>query len=67
MKSSTTIALRLSEIRERLNNWPEDGKPEDEAALRAESTAKEVEYRAAINAGGSRRRHHTQPPGRRER
>ena len=49
MKASTTIALRLSEIRERLNTWPEDGKAEDEAALRAESTAKEVEYRAAIH------------------
>ena len=50
MTNSQRIALRLSELREKINGFAEDGKAEDLETLRRESTGLESEYRAAIVA-----------------
>ena len=48
MKTSHRIALRLSEIRQQLNEWPEDGKAEELDTLTTEYRQQEAEYRAAL-------------------
>ena len=48
MTDSQRIALRLSEIRQALNEWPEDGDAAELDKLTAEYRQKESEYRAAL-------------------
>lgn len=50
MKESTGLLVKLSELRERLNTFAEDGAPEDLAKLKAESIDLEGKYRAAVTA-----------------
>ena len=48
MKESTTMLLKLSELREKVNLFAEDGKVEDLDALKEKSIELEGKYRAAV-------------------
>ena len=50
MKESTTALIALSELREKVNTFPEDGAPEELAKLKAESIELEAKYRAVATA-----------------
>ena len=50
MKESTGLLLKLSEQREKVNTFAEDGKVEDLDALKKESIDLEGKYRAAVTA-----------------
>ena len=49
MKESTGVLLKLSEHREKINTFAEDGAPEEMAKLKAESIDLEGKYRAAVS------------------
>ena len=50
MKESTGLLVRLSEHREKVNTFAEDGAPEELAKLKAESIDLEGKYRNAVTA-----------------
>ena len=50
MKESTGLLLKLSEQREKVNTFAEDGAPEELDKLKSESIALEAAYRAALTA-----------------
>ena len=53
MKKSMSVALRLSELRSAINDFPEDGNTEDRDKLTTEYRQQESEYRAAVIAEDS--------------
>ena len=50
MKESTGLLLKLSEMREKVNTFAEDGKDEDLDALKKESIELEGKYRASVTS-----------------
>ena len=50
MKESTGLLVKLSEHREKVNTFAEDGAPEELAKLKAESIDLEGKYRAAVSS-----------------
>ena len=50
MKESTGLLVKLSELREKVNTFAEDGASEELAKLKAESIDLEGKYRAAVTA-----------------